>query len=304
MIPDYERLMLPLLEVVADGQTWTLRECRDALASRFDLTDAEALEMIPSGLTPLFNSRVHWAKTYLGKAGLVDSPARGTVRITDRGLSVLAEDLTALSTALLTERFEEMRAWRASSRRSAAAPAQESDAPLSGLTPDELIQESYARIRAAIQSDLLDRVHSMPPERFEKLVLDLLLGLGYGGPAGTAEHLGRSGDGGLDGVIRQDKLGLERVYVQAKRWQASVGSSAVREFAGSLAANRADKGVIITTSSFTADAVSDAEKFAGRIVLVDGAQLVQLMYEVGIGVSVEVSYIVKRLDSDYFETDV
>ncbi len=169
------------------------------------------------------------------------------------------------------------------------------------LSPEEALATSYQQIRASVEAEVLDRAKAMSPERFEKLVLDLLLKLGYGGPFGSGVHIGKSGDGGVDGVIRQDKLGLELIYIQAKRWQGSVGPSTVREFAGSLSAHRARKGVIITTSTFTAEARKDAERMGDRIVLVDGSQLATLMYEVGLGVAVASTYEIKSPDSDYFE---
>ncbi len=304
MVPDYESLMLPLLAILADGQERTSAECRNELASRFKLTDEDLAARIPSG-SLLFSSRLHWASTYLAKAGVVERPRRGSVRISERGRALLAEHPVSLDTVLLTERYAELRDWRQQIRQGGGAKQLPQDSLQPGmseqLSPEEALATSYQQIRDSVEADLLDRAKSMPPERFEKLVLDLLLKLGYGGPFGSGVHLGKGGDGGVDGVIQQDKLGLELIYIQAKRWQNSVGPSTVREFAGSLSAHRAKKGVIMTTSTFTAEARKDAERMGDRIVLVDGSELAALMYEVGLGVAIASTYEIKRPDSDYFE---
>jgi restriction system protein len=294
--------MLPLLEVLADGRERTAAECREALANRFSLTPEDLEARLRSGVN-VFADRVHWTATYLVKAGLLVRPRRGALQITERGLELLAESPERIDIPFLVNRYEEFRAWRNASRQAVenTSPGGPATAP-GALSPEEALLSSYEQIRESVEADLLDRVRSVSPERFEKLVLDLLLKLGYGGAFGSGIHLGRSGDGGIDGVIQQDKLGLDLIYVQAKRWQGNVGPSTVREFAGALSAHRADKGVIITTSSFTAEAKKDAERMAGRIALIDGAQLASLMYEFDLGVSVVSTFVVKRPDSDYFET--
>jgi restriction system protein len=294
--------MLPLLEVLADGRERTATECRETLASRFSLTPEDLSARIPSG-TNMFSHRIHWAAMYLVRAGLLVRPRRGALQITERGLELLAESPERIDIPFLVNRYEEFRAWRNASRQAVenTSPGGPATAP-GALSPEEALVSSYEQIRESVEADLLDRVRSVSPDRFEKLVLDLLLKLGYGGAFGSGIHLGRSGDGGIDGVIQQDKLGLDLIYVQAKRWQGNVGPATVREFAGALSAHRADKGVIITTSSFTAEAKKDAERMAGRIALIDGAQLASLMYEFDLGVSVVSTFVVKRPDSDYFET--
>jgi restriction system protein len=294
--------MLPLLEVLADGRERTAAECREALASRFSLTPEDLEARLRSGVN-VFADRVHWTATYLVKAGLLVRPRRGALQITERGLELLAESPERIDVALLANRYEEFRAWQRGSRQAVenTFPGGPATAP-GALSPEEALVSSYEQIRESVEADLLDRVRSVSPDRFEKLVLDLLLKLGYGGAFGSGIHLGRSGDGGIDGVIQQDKLGLDLIYVQAKRWQGNVGPATVREFAGALSAHRANKGVIITTSSFTAEAKKDAERMAGRIALIDGSQLASLMYEFDLGVSVVSTFVVKRPDSDYFET--
>lgn len=302
MVPDYETLMLPLLELLADGLERSGSECRTALIAKFNSSEEDIAAQIPSGGN-LWASRLHWAGTYLVKAGVLERPRRGFLRVTPRGIELLAAKLAKIDTALLETRYEEMRSWRRRANGVGTQPQIPIDlTDIPALSPEEALQASYAQIRDATEADLLQRAKTMPPENFEILVLDLLTKLGYSGPSGSAVHLGRTGDGGIDGVIRQDKLGLERIYVQAKRWQGSVGSPTVREFAGTLAAHRARKGVIITTSSFTADARADADRMSDRIVLVDGLELASLMYDVNLGVSVTSVYEVKRADSDYFDS--
>ena len=226
------------------------------------------------------------------------------VKITDLGRALLAEHLDRLDTALLSERFPVLREWRQGTRHLEGAeslpPISVQVTPREHMSPEESLAANYRQIRESVEADVLSLARSMPPERFEKLVLDLLLRLGYGGAFGSGLHLGKGGDGGVDGVIQQDKLGLEQIYVQAKRWRDNVGVTTVREFAGSLSAHHARKGVIITTSSFTQEARKEAGLMGDRIVLIDGVQLAALMYETGLGVTVESAYELKRPDSDYF----
>lgn len=303
MIPDYESFMTPLLRVMSDGRERSIAECRDLLAQEFALSEDDLSELLPSGRMPKFNSRVHWAKTYLEKAQTLESTGRGRIRITDRGQRLFAEANHPINTAMLTSLYQEMRDWREVSRGKSngrVTSVTGTDAP-EELPPDESLAESFQRYRQSVQAEILDRIKRMPPGFFERLVVDLLLKLGYGGPFGTGLTLGRSGDRGVDGVIHQDKLGLDLLYVQAKRWEGSVGGSVVREFAGALSAHRARKGLIITTSTFTRDAIADAERMAERIVLIDGSKLAELLYETGLGMVTETTLEMRRIDSDYFE---
>lgn len=279
-----------------------MAECRKELAARLNLTEDDLSQLIPSGRTPLFSSRLHWARTYLGKAGAVESPSRGYVRITDRGRDLLALQADRITASLLTNRYPEMREWLQIQRKPAqTVRTPDTESVRDGLSPEEALAESYRSVREAALSEILDQARMMPPERFEQLVVDLLLALGYGGPSGSGIRLGRAGDGGIDGVIQQDKLGFERIYVQAKRWQGSVGPSVVREFAGSLRLRGAAKGVIITTSAFTEVAMAEAERLG--VVLVGGRTLAELMFDVGLGVSKVSDYVVKRVDPVYFESE-
>jgi len=295
--------MWPLLQVLTDQQERSIAECRQLLASHFSLTAEESALMLPSGRTPVFNSRVHWAKTYLEKAGVLQATARGWVKITERGLALAAEPREALSSKDL-DRYPEFQQWREASRNVSRSREQSDGAePLEAvdLPPDESLDLSFRRYRLAVQSDVLERIKSMPPPFFERLIIDLLLKLGYGGPFGSGLQLGRTGDHGVDGIIYQDKLGLDLLYFQAKRWDGSVGSSVVREFAGALSAHRARKGLVITTGTFTRDALQDAERMGERIVLIDGSRLSELLYETGLGLVTDATFEMKRIDSDYFE---
>lgn len=301
-IPTYEALMLPILRNLANSGEQKIADLRTALASQLHLTYEDLAAMLPSGKTPTFNSRVHWAKTYLQKAGVVESRARGTVRITDRGEMLFRENLEGITTRLLTERYEEMRAWRAASERiEDRKRAPSAQVAMESQTPQERFEESYAKLRADTEEELLARVKTMLPAAFERLVVDLIRRLGYGGAGDVASAIGRSGDGGIDGVVHEDALGLDVVYVQAKRWEGNVGGSVVRQFAGSLSARRARKGVIITTSAFTSDARDDASRMNERIVLVDGRSLARYMYDTGLGLTIDATFELKRLDIGYFE---
>lgn len=308
-IPDYQTVMLPLLRYLSDGQERVLRDVVDALAQEFRLTPEERTELLPSGRAPVLNSRVGWARTYLKQAGLVDLPRRGVLRITQRGRDVLEEKPARIDVRLL-ERFPEFVAFR--ERRRDPAPASDGlgSAISSGDTDDETPEESltlaHRRLRGILEQDIIQQVREASPPFFERLVVDLLLAMGYGGSRREAGRaIGRSGDEGIDGVINEDRLGLDVVYIQAKRWKDgnTVGRPDVQKFAGALQGQRARKGVFITASSFTRDAIDYATRIESRIVLIDGPELARLMVDHGIGVSTVGVYEMKKLDADYFSED-
>ncbi len=297
-IPDYQSVMLPLLELANDGRPHSVAEAVETLAHQFKLTDADRKELLPSGQDRLFENRVRWARTYLGKAGLLEAFGRGKFRITDRGRGVLRSKPETLDSRFLGQ-FTEFQNWRRASRRD----AQQADEPVQS-TPEEMLEGSYQALRSLLAQELLQRVRSCSPAFFEKLVLDLLVAMGYGGSRqDAARALGRSGDDGVDGLINEDKLGLDIIYIQAKRWNASVGRPIVQAFAGTLEGQSASKGVLITTSQFSQDAREYVDRIHKKIVLIDGEQLVELMIDHGIGVTEIASYSVKKLDLDYFEED-
>lgn len=299
-IPDFQTLMLPLLEFASDGEDHRISDAVNAMAERFQLTPDERQALVPSGRQATIDNRVGWSKTYLAKAGLLDGSRRGVLRITERGRQVLAHPPERIDIAFLNQ-WPEFEEFRTSGRERAPGGAPETlleDA----RTPEELLQDGYERLKARIAEDLLVRVHQVSPARFEAIVLDLLLAMGYGGSRPDAGRaVGRSGDGGIDGLINEDPLGLDVVYIQAKRWEGVVGRPVVQAFVGSLEGHRARKGVLITTSSFTGDAVQYVGMIDKKVILVDGSKLAQLMIEHGVGVTVEQTYAVKRLDFDYFD---
>jgi restriction system protein len=299
-IPDFQTLMLPVLEVHADGEDWVRAPLRDALAARFDLTADERAEMLPSGNQRRFDNRLAWTLTHLAQAGLLVRPARGVTRITDRGRAVLAEHRDRVDMGVLND-FEEYRAFRSAGSRSPS----NGDRPAVTVddTPEEAIEAAHQQLTAALADDLLDKMLQAEPDFFEQLVVDVLVAMGYGGSKTDAgQRLGRSGDGGLDGVIREDRLGLDVIYVQAKRWDPSrpVGRPDVQAFAGALQGARASKGVFITTTTFSRQAQDFADSLAVRLILVDGVELARLMIEHGVGVTVRQTYELKRVDEDYF----
>lgn len=301
-IPDYQSIMLPLLRLAGDDQEHSAREAVDALATEFNLSPAERAELLASGQQAIFNNRVGWANSYLKKAGLLFSPKRGVFRITERGKDVLATPPMRIDVKFL-ERYPELMEFRQGSK----AIAREdrigvTDTP--DQTPEEALETAYQSLRNSLAADILAKVHSCTPAFFEHLVVELLVKMGYGGSRRDAgERLGQSGDGGIDGIIKEDRLGLDTIYLQAKRWQGSVGRPEIQKFVGALQGQRARKGVFITTSSYTTDAIDYASRIDTKVVLLDGKRLAELMIDFDVGVSVAASYAVKRIDSDYFEEE-
>lgn len=303
-IPDFHSLLRPLLAYAGDGAEKNIREAFDALARDLNLTDDERAKPVPSGKQSLFENRVHWARTYLDKAGLIERTRRSHFRVTARGLETLAASPTTLTVEDL-QRFEAFRAFRGPrvADPQAPAPPLNSPCPLE-ITPEEAIALAEAQILESLYADLLDRVLDMSPVFFEQLVVDLLVAMGYGGTkVGLAQRLGRSHDEGIDGVVNQDPLGLDVVYIQAKRYapDRSVGRESIQQFIGALVGQGAHRGVFFTTSAFTRTAQDYAQKVPQRVILVDGAALSRLMVEHGVGVRTERSIALRRTDLDYFD---
>lgn len=301
--PTFQDVMQPILHRVSDGAVRPWRDLRDECAKVFQATEEELAERLSSGGSR-FDSRVQWALTHLVQAGLLTRPSRGHVQITARGKEVLEEKPERVD-MLLLKRFEEYREFRS---RSSTAPDEQSGTRGGGTTseetPLEAIAEAVRESNEALAGEIVQRVLDQPPIFLEHLVLTLLSAMGYGGRAGAAEHWGRSGDGGIDGVVRQDVLGLDRVYVQAKRYAAdrAVGRPDLQAFVGALHGQQADRGVFITTSRFSADAVSFVERISNRIVLIDGRWLAELMILHNVGVQAESTFVLKRVDEDFFES--
>ena len=298
-IPDFQSVMLPLLALASDGQEHLPREAADVLAKHFALSDGERAELLPSGMQPVFNNRIGWARTFLKQAGLLDSPRRGVFKITNDGKKLLAEKPIRIDMKLL-ERYESYRAFRLRGKRANATATLVEELP--SETPEDAMAAAYQRLRAELESELLEQVMAASPAFFEKLVVDLLLAMGYGGSRRDAGRaIGQSGDGGIDGVINEDRLGLDVIYLQAKRWEGTVGRPEIQKFAGALQGQRAAKGVFITTSTFSKDAVEYANRIPTKIILLDGDTLVSYMFDYGVGVSRTGGYEIKRLDTDYFD---
>ena len=302
-IPDYETLMLPLLRLAAaePANEVSTPEAARVLASEFHLSEQERTALLPSGGTFVFASRVSWACTYLKKAGLLVATRRGYFRLTDRGAQVLATKPRRVDNEYL-DRFAEFREFRTRGKKESRKQADAAPDIAAGV-PEEVIAAQYDLQRKALAAQLLDSVKSASPQFFERLVVTLLVRMGYGGSlqdAGTA--VGRSGDGGVDGEIKEDKLGLDTIYVQAKRWDdKSVGSPQIDQFAGALQKKKARKGVFLTTSTFTSEALRSVSDYSTRIVLIDGPALAELMIDHDVGVSVGTTFSLKRLDSDFFD---
>lgn len=295
-IPDFQTLMLPLLQSVKDGLEHTLKAIEPEVGRQFALSENEMRELLPSGGAPLFYNRLAWAKTHLKKAGLIAQSKRGVFYITAAGKDVLQNPPVRIDMAYL-QRYPGYA--RAATVLVKSPP--EIDSSAADATPDEIMEAAHVRSMAALADEVLDRVKSCPPEFFERLVVRLLIEMGYGGSKAEAGRaVGKSGDGGIDGIINEDRLGLDAIYLQAKRWEGVVGRPEIMKFVGGLAGQRATKGVFITTSWFTQEAKDYAASSQYKVVLMDGARLSDLMIEHNLGVSVVASYHLKRVDSDFF----
>ncbi|MFB2839116.1 winged helix-turn-helix domain-containing protein [Floridanema evergladense] len=298
-IPDFQKIMLPLLKYAADGKEHSLREAIEALTEEFNLSDEERKELLPSGQQAVFDNRVGWARTHLKKAGLLEDPKRGFFKITDRGLQILNQSPTEINLNFLMQ-FPEFIKFRTTRKET-----ENNDTEIPEIldkTPQESIEFGYQKIRKDLEFELLNRVKSCSADFFERLVVDLLVRMGYGGSRRDAgKAIGKSGDGGIDGIIKEDKLGLDIVFIQAKRWDNTVvGRPEIQKFVGALHGQRARKGVFITTSTFSHDAREYVSIIDSKIVLIDGQQLAQFMIDNNVGVSTVSTYEIKKIDSDYF----
>lgn len=306
-IPDYQSLMLPVLRLAAEGEK-RVADVEDRIADDLGLTAEEREELLPSGRQRVLHNRIHWAKFYMSKAGLIASPARGRFVATDAGRALLAQNPERVDVKLLLKRPEFREFYKSSNNAGADTDSSQGeiesrDLGSTSVTPEEQIEASYQAVVAALRADLLDRIGQNSPAFFEGLIVDLLVAMGYGGShKSAAAQLGRSGDGGVDGVVNEDRLGLDRVYVQAKRYAAtnSIGRPDVQAFVGSLVGLGATKGVFVTTSTFSPQARDFVKHLSQRVILIDGRQLADLMIEHGVGVRVSRAIEFKRLDEDFF----
>jgi restriction system protein len=296
-IPDYQGLLLPLLLITQDGQEHNLREVIDELGLKLGLSEEERHKLLPSGRQATFDNRVGWARTYLVKANLLVSAGRGKFQITTEGMDLLISKPKCITTKML-DQYPAFRTFRGT--------IQPYDPPLpqDPETPEERLEISFLHLKSALTKELQGLLVTCSPHFFEGLVIDLLLSMGYGGSRREAgEAVGQSGDGGIDGIIKEDRLGLDSIYIQAKRWDAPVGRPVAQAFVGSLEGRRARKGVLITTSTFSQQAQEYVRNIEKKVVLIDGEQLVQLMIEHNIGVKPINTFIIKMVDRDYFEPD-
>jgi restriction system protein len=300
MIPDYQSIMLPLLKLTSDKKEHKVNDLVDQLAEQFKLTDEERKELLPSGQTFLFGNRVGWARTYLKKAGLLDAPKRGMAMITKRGQDVLKSNPKEINVSTLKQ-FPEFLEFQNIKKDDNDSSIQIEIA--AQITPEESLELAYQQLRKSLAQDLINRIITLSPAFFEKLVVELLVKMGYGGSIKDAgKAIGKSGDEGIDGTIKEDRLGLDIIYIQAKRWQPGncVGRPEIQKFVGALAGQGAKKGIFITTSNFSKDAIEYMPRNETKIVLIDGVQLAQLMIDFNIGVAPVNTYELKRIDNDYF----
>lgn len=297
-IPDFQTIMLPLLRLAADGKEHSSQDTVELLANEFRLSPEEKQELLPSGKQARFDNRVAWARSYFKQARLVENTRRGFFQITQRGLDLLQESPEKINKKTL-ERYPEFIAFQ-NIRSEPTDPQASSDTP-EQQTPEELLENAHKSLSDGLAGELLRRVKENSPSFFEHLVVELLVQMGYGGTlADAARVIGRSGDEGIDGIINEDRLGLDAIYIQAKRWEGVVGRPEIQKFVGALQGQRAHKGVFITTSDFTKEAHEYVKNITNKVVLINGLRLTSLMIENNIGVSVAATYEVKKIDSDYF----
>jgi restriction system protein len=305
-VPDFQTLMRPMLVLFADGAEHPIAAVRGALGEQFGLTPDDLAEELPSGRAKTFVNRVGWATTYLYRCGLLDRPSRSVYRITDRGRSVLEAhpDRVDLSVLRQFPEFHEFVRPRHDQHTAPLVNGVSGVAIVEDATPDERIADAYRELRSALAAELLDRVLDQSPEFLENLVLNVLHAMGYGGRSENAvQRLGKSGDEGVDGVISEDALGLDQIYVQAKRWRNPVSRPDIQKFVGALHGQRASKGVFITTSTFSSEAKAYADSITPRVILIDGKELTQLMIDHDVGVTVATTFDLKRIDQDFFVAD-
>jgi restriction system protein len=296
-IPDYQTIMLPLLKFASDQKEHSVHEAIKILADQFNLSEEDKKEMLPSGQQEVFVNRVGWARTYMKKAGLLESPKRGTFIITERGKKVLTSNPSKIDNKLLTN-YDEFKEFKKKKKKS---EEEMEILEFQDKTPEEAFETAYENLRTELSSDILEHLKKSDPTLFEKIVIEVLVKMGYGGSLRDAgKAIGKSGDEGIDGIIKEDRLGLDIIYVQAKRWEATVGRPEIQKFAGALQGQRAKKGIFITTSNFSKDALDFASKIESKIILIDGDQLAEYMIDFNVGVTTTSKYELKKIDLDYF----
>ncbi len=298
-VPGFQEMFLPFLQFLSDREVHHMREVKKALENYFELSEEDKQEMIPSGQSTRLANRAGWARTHLNKAGLVEQVTRGNYRISEEGMNLLQAPPPNLNLKFL-DTIPRHKAWFHAPKKQKPLITIANEAEFQ--PPNERIEEAFEELNDSLANSLLDVMAEMDPFRFEKLVVDLLFAMGYGGSREEAAHVTKkSNDEGIDGVINEDRLGLDVIYVQAKRWQNTVGRKEIQSFVGALAGKQANKGVFITTSTFANTAIDYAKAVTQKIILIDGARLADLMIEHSIGVSTIRNIAIKRIDTDYFE---
>lgn len=294
-IPDYQTIMLPLIQKLEDGKPHALQDIIERLADYFKLSDDERQTLQPSGRQRIFNNRVYWAKKYLSEADLISSPSRGFIELTPSGKKVLKEKPSYIDNRYL-EKFESFRNFKGIIPEKIELKGQNEN-----KTPEEIMVDMDVELKKSLSIDIMENIQNSSPQFFERLILDVIVAMGYGGSFDDAsKRVGKTGDGGIDGIIKEDKLGLDAIYLQAKRWKNVVGRPEIQSFAGALDGFKAKKGIFITTSTFTPHAYEYVDKIEKKIVLINGEELAALMIEYNVGVAVANSFVVKKIDTDYF----
>jgi len=301
-IPDYQAFMLPLLRYASDGKEHKKSDAVGDLSDEFNLSKEDREALLPSGSQLIVVNRIGWARTYLKKAGLLSAPKRAVFQITDRGRELLATNPKEVKTKTL-EQYDEFKAFKTKIKADSLEENEQIEPPTS-MTPEEALEWGYQNLTQSLSEELLSKIASCPPTFFENLVIELLVKMGYGGSRKEAAQIvGKAGDAGVDGLIKEDKLGLDTIYVQAKRWENVVGRPEIQRFAGALLGKKAEKGIFITTSSFTKEAREYAEGIEAKIILLDGEDLALHMIENNLGVDTTHTYEIKKIDSDYFSEE-
>ena len=296
-VPDFQSFFKPLLEIAADGNEHSLKTSREILAEKMMISAEDLKELLPSGNQTKFENRVAWAKTYFIQAKVLESPKRGYFRITDRGRDLLKKGHGKIDVKILNQYPEFVEFHTAKAGKANTDGVTEPSAE----TPEETLQKAYQSIRNDLAGEILEKVKSNSPQFFEKLVVDLMVAMGYGGSRSDAgQSIGQSGDEGVDGIIKEDRLGLDVIYLQAKKWEGTVGRPEIQKFVGALHGKRAKRGVFLTTGKFSDDAIKYVETIDPKVILIDGRRLADLMIDFGVGTSIISNLEIKRMDSDYF----
>jgi restriction system protein len=298
-IPDYQSIMLPLLKYASDSKPRNKKEAMKVMAEHFKLNPDELKELLPSGNQAIFDNRIGWALTYMKKAGILKSVSRGVFEITDRGKQLIKDGIKELHTKDLMK-YDEFRDFQNKSNDIDQVASTE----VKELTPEEMLDNTYRKVKNGLVIEIIEKIKECSPAFFERLVIEVIVSMGYGGSKQEAgKAIGQSGDEGIDGIIKEDKLGLDIIYLQAKRWENTVGRPEIQKFVGALEGKRANKGIFITTADYSREAKDYANSVNKKVVLIDGNMLAELMIENNVGVSTSGKYELKRIDNDYFEVE-